>query len=86
MTCPHGMPTPAACVACMDEGPVAPPAHWQRIMASFRSSYEGTCPGCGNEYPPETLIQRWDYGAGPHVERTVYTHAGCRPDETGARA
>lgn len=50
MSCPHGMPTPASCVDCMDEGPVVEmhreklkAEHW--IVARFDSQCaEGGCP------------------------------------------
>ena len=78
MTCPHGMPSPASCVDCMDEGPVATPTRWQKVGGPFAARYPGECAACGrlflySEVMQNERIQRWDLGD----ERTVYTHADC---------
>lgn len=47
LTCPHGMPSPASCVDCMADGPVAPPtpAPEQRLVATVltHARYRGYC-------------------------------------------
>lgn len=43
-TCTHGMPSPAACVDCMDEGPIVPLAK-PRLQAARRmeARFPGRC-------------------------------------------
>ena len=76
--CSHGMPSRAACVDCMEDGPVADAPRWVQVGEPFRSVYDGTCPSvaCGRPMPPGTELLRWDRTDG---SRTVYTHSRCRP-------
>lgn len=75
MNCPHGMPSPASCTDCMDEGPVTRPRRWAKVAGPFPAQYDARCP-CGNAIEVGERIQRWDHGRdGP----TSYTHEGCRP-------
>jgi hypothetical protein len=66
------MPTPASCVDCMEEGPVAPPVRWKKIGGTFSAAYPGQCPA-GDPIEPGDLVQRWDLGS----ERTAYVHDDC---------
>lgn len=44
MICTHGMPSPASCVDCMDEGPVAPLATTVRTATHrIEAQYHGRC-------------------------------------------
>lgn len=72
--CPHGMGKPTACVLCMEDGPVTPPARWQKIGAPFSAGYDGVC-AAGDRVTAGQTIQRWDRGD----EATVYTHTRCEP-------
>lgn len=48
VNCPHGMPSRASCIDCMEDGPVAPlarrPAVAERII---EARYPGRCAKCG---------------------------------------
>lgn len=79
LVCLHGMPSPAACVDCMDEGPVAPPVRWEKVGAPQIALYDGVCIGCDHtEIPVGARIQRWDR-PGAHGLRTAWLHEGCTP-------
>ncbi len=79
LMCPHGMPSRASCVTCMEDGPVSTPATWARVGAIFPARYDGTCPGCDKVIWPPDLVQRWDKGDGRLVIATIYTHPECSP-------
>ena len=77
MTCPHGFESPASCVDCMQDGPVAPPrvnAPWRKATGSFRAEYEGQCEGCPRDISRGQWIVRWERG-----DIVVYCHENCRP-------
>lgn len=45
--CDHGMPTPASCIDCMDEGNIAPVRREPvTVEARFPARFPGQCPGC----------------------------------------
>lgn len=46
--CPHGMPTPASCTLCMEDGPVAPPSKNEPVttLRVLTAKYEGQCDAC----------------------------------------
>jgi hypothetical protein len=64
--CPHGMPSPASCWECMEEGnlPAAPrPRPPEREGPSFPARYEGThCRGCNLEIHVGQPIVRTTHG------------------------
>lgn len=72
--CTHGMPTPAACVDCMDEGPVAPP---RRNTVPARegwpigAAFAGHCAGCNLPINVGDRIVR--------VSNNTWQHARCAP-------
>lgn len=78
MTCPHGMPTPASCVECMEDGPVVEPAAWTSVGEPFYARYGGDCRACGKRFEATALVQRWDRG-----DETAYTHAVHGPPISG---
>lgn len=69
--CPHGLGTPAACVDCMDEGLLPPPAPVDRETAiyTFEAGYPGTCPVCDRSIDPGDDLAATD--------RDRYVHVGC---------
>lgn len=81
MNCPHGMPSAASCVDCMDEGPVLEPAKWHEEGRPFAGRFAGTCRGrdCGERIKDGTAVQRWDRRRGSELLATVYLHRGCVP-------
>lgn len=73
--CTHGMPSPRACIECMEEGPVTEMTSWQRVGSPFRAAYPADCSGCVHLVAVGALIQRWDWVD----EHTAYTHQACTP-------
>jgi hypothetical protein len=69
--CPHGIPTPASCLECMEDGPVTRPARWTKIGGPFTASYPGECPA-GDPIDIGDVVQRWDRD---QVSR--YAHVDC---------
>jgi hypothetical protein len=69
--CPHGMPAPATCLECMEDGPVAPPARWKKVGGAFAASYPGACPA-GDAIEIGDLVQRWD-----RDDTSKYAHSDC---------
>lgn len=71
MTCSHGMPSPASCVDCMDDGPVAPPTRRtpRTIDATFPARYDGECHGCNLPISVGQIIHR--------LSDERYVHQGC---------
>ena len=70
-SCAHGMPSPASCVTCIEDGPVAPPTRSEpvTVVATFRARFDGQCPGCNLPIVPGQIA---------HIlsdERRV--HQGC---------
>lgn len=76
MTCPHGMPTPASCLECMEEGNLGatPPPPPPKLGPAFTARLEGQCPGCNLPIAPG---QRARAVEGRHA--TYYVHDGCSP-------
>ena len=69
--CTHGMPTPAACVDCMADGPVASPTvvEPERMDgAPIVSRYSGHCPGCNLPITAGQMIDRTNRGSWRHAE------------------
>lgn len=79
--CTHGMPTPAACVECMEEGvfPPAPPppttAGAERSGPDIEARYDGHCRGCNTAVHVGELICRTTHG--------TYEHASHHPVTAG---
>lgn len=50
--CPHGMPSPASCWECMEDGnlPALPrPEPLTVVSRPFAARFDGHCPGCNTE-------------------------------------
>lgn len=73
--CSHGMPTPASCVTCMEEGPVGPPRvhhHPPEVVElTLQARYAGHCNGCNLPIRIGQVVHRLDSGR--------YVHMGCQP-------
>lgn len=71
LSCAHGFPSPASCVDCMEEGPVAPPTASTpaTIEATFRAKYDGHCTGCNLPVGIGQVVHRLSEGR--------YVHQGC---------
>lgn len=78
--CPHGMPTPASCIDCMDEGNIAPRpqrlwrpdpewSHW------ITADYASTCPICTDEVRQGETIARAISPSGSFH----WVHPACLP-------
>lgn len=70
--CPHGMPTPASCLDCMDEGNLPPaPIEREERDYDFPAQHPGDCPSC---HLPINVGQRI-------VKTTLgrYLHDDCLP-------
>lgn len=72
-SCPHGLGTPASCVDCMYDGPVAPPttAHRPTVVVVFRARYGGDCAECDLPLHPGERIAELTSGR--------YVHEHCAP-------
>ncbi len=47
LTCTHGMPSPASCIECMEDGPVAPPRpSTPEIQYEMVAKFGGICNHC----------------------------------------
>lgn len=62
--CPHGMPTPSACIDCMDEGNIPPQKpEAEAVDYRFPARYEGTqCPACNLPVAVGELIAKMTTG------------------------
>lgn len=72
--CTHGMPTPAACVDCMLDGPVAPPKRAPRVAVVGVPSparFPGHCNGCNLPICVGDAIVR--------LSNDTYRHERCAP-------
>lgn len=74
--CTHGMPTPAACFECMEDGNLAPPPKpegpYREPGASTTARHDGgICDGCGGAVHVGQEIQKWTDGR--------WRHRGCTP-------
>lgn len=69
--CTHGMPTPSACVDCMDEGNIAPPPRPPALAPetgrSFTARFDGQCPGCNLPTRPGDWIVKMNDGTYQHA-------------------
>jgi hypothetical protein len=75
--CPHGMPTPAACYECMEDGnlePPSPPSGPQVITDPFRARFDGHCASCNTGIHVGQRIIGFEDG--------TYQHARCARSET----
>jgi hypothetical protein len=72
--CTHGMPTPASCVTCMEDGnlPPAPRPEPDHVVATLRAQYEGQCPSCNLPIQVGAIVHKLEPS-----ER--YVHTGCAP-------
>lgn len=72
--CPHGMPTPASCMPCMEEGNMPPVvvADPDHIVATFYAKYDGECPGCGLSISVGQTVHKLEPSG-------RYVHEGCQP-------
>lgn len=72
--CTHGMPTPASCFECMEDGPVAPPTRNVPETVdgpAFAANWPGECPGCDRPIVVGQTIRA--------TSRGRYVHQGCTP-------
>lgn len=57
--CPHGMPSPASCLTCMEDdglgAPVVPPV---TVEFTFTSKFDGKCRKCGDETTAGDVIAK----------------------------
>lgn len=74
-TCTHGMPTPAACVTCMEDG-VMVPAKQPKALRVFKAQYRGTCDRCEGGIEPGEEIALLDTDEYVHA---VHLPNGGRP-------
>lgn len=70
LRCTHGMPTPASCIDCMDEGvgiaPSIPEA--PTVEAVFAAKYPGHCGGCNLPVSVGQRLARLSNGTYQHEE------------------
>ena len=66
--CPHGMPSPASCIDCMDEGLLPPPPKPEvpEPGHSFEAAYPGHCKGCDLPIHPGQRITAMTDGTYRH--------------------
>ena len=68
MNCAHGMPSPASCIDCMDEGPVVALARQRPLIArSIAARFDGRCDHCRSridEGDPLHLVEVWGWVCG----------------------
>lgn len=71
MICPHGMPTPASCLDCMEEGNLPPPPRPERpkVLHTFAARYDGDCPECHLPIRVGQMVSALSSGA--------YVHESC---------
>lgn len=74
--CSHGMPSPASCVDCMDDGniPERPNPVWHRVLGlhDFNARYAGTCVLCERSILAGQRITTLEKG-----DQQGYAHTGC---------
>lgn len=75
--CPHGMPSPGACIDCMAEGGLPRPK-LKRDGWPFIAKYDGTCGGCLQpiESDGARLIVRMSDETYRHVGQCEKVHRG----------
>lgn len=70
--CTHGMPSPASCVECMEDGNLPPaPRPTVTVDAVFIAYYAGHCRTCNLPTRAGERIAR--------LSNDTYVHAGCTP-------
>lgn len=72
MNCPHGMPSPASCFDCMEDGPVAPltPNEPERADSyPFLARHAAQCEACNLPIIVDQLIV--------HTTSDRYVHESC---------
>lgn len=72
--CPHGMPSPASCLECMEEGNLGPTARPAppKVGPVFVAQHDGHCGACNL---PLAAGQQARAVEGPRS--TYYVHDGC---------
>lgn len=70
MSCPHGMPTAASCIDCMDDdGLGAPPERATNRAAPFAARFPGRCMSCDDPISIGEQIRSTANGIGYEHER-----------------
>lgn len=71
LACAHGFASPASCIDCMENGPVAPPTRPMPVdvEATFRAKFDGHCTGCNLPVSAGQVVHRLSDGR--------YVHQGC---------
>ena len=71
--CTHGMPSPASCIECMEDGPVMPPSAQPQVEveAVLVARFDGHCSRCNLPIHIDQYIVR--------LSDDRYVHAGCAP-------
>ncbi len=80
MNCPHGMPSRASCVTCMEDGPVVAPsdmkgaAQGEEYIEGFipAAQYPGVCRECHSDIVLGEPLYKMVKG-----EQTYYIHTDC---------
>lgn len=69
-SCSHGMPSPASCIECMEDGPVmAPERAAEEVEARFPARFDGHCNACNLPISVGQRIAKLSSGR--------YVHEGC---------
>lgn len=57
--CPHGMPTPASCITCMEDGNVAVTrVEPEAVEYDFTAKFVSECPECdGAIHPGDPMVK-----------------------------
>lgn len=73
LPCTHGMPSPASCIVCMDDGNIALPPERTTLLhpagPAFTARHQGRCARCDELIEPGETIRRWD--------DDLYRHEDC---------
>ena len=72
LPCTHGMPSPASCIVCMDEGnvdPGMPDLGPEPMGRPFPAKFDGHCDGCNLPISAGQRVRRWS--------DAKYRHQGC---------
>lgn len=69
--CTHGMPSPASCIECMNEGVMPPPPKPQPVTVeyAFTAKFDGHCGACNLPTSAGERIAKLSSGA--------YVHEAC---------
>lgn len=73
MTCPHGFPSPASCIDCMDDVgiPAPKPEPEQVDSPPIEARFDGDCTACNLAIHVGQLVV--------HTSRGRWVHEGCAP-------